>query len=207
GYRRTGARRTAPATQEDPVYFPGSVFIDEPAHAGARYPGRAPAQLFRALGEHRATVARAAAPGEPEARFAGQVPAPVLRRAAAAAGDRAGPGAGARVCGVRRARLGAGRIGAGPGDQPFGRPAEVAAPDLSVYFARPERGAAPEPLGGRDVPGACGGNRHARRDLQHAAAPVYTRLDGGGAALFASQSGPGQGHAAVGRDSQPAVAA
>src|SRR5690606_26853073 len=142
-----------------------------------------------------------------EARFAGQVPAQVLRRAAAAAGDRAGPGAGARVCCVRRARLGAARVGAGPGDQPSGRPAEVAASDLSVYFARPERGAAPEPLGGRDVPGACGGNRHARRDLQHAAAPVYTRLDGGGAALFASQSGPGQGHAAVGRDSQPAVAA
>ncbi len=70
-----------------------------------------------------------------------EVPAPVLRRPAPAHLDRAGAGHRARVPGVRRADLGARRVGAGAGAQHHEGPAAQAGPDLPVHLAQPGRGA------------------------------------------------------------------
>ena len=76
----------------------------------------------------------------------------VLRRPAAAHRHRPRARGGARVHRLRRAGLGARRVGAGPGAQPAGRPAARPRALLPLHRPRPRRGAADRAPGRGDVP-------------------------------------------------------
>ena len=73
----------------------------------------------------------------------------------------------------RRAGVRARRVDPGAGDQPAGRAAGRARPDLPGDRARPGRGAAHLRQGRRDVPGRAGRGGAQRRPLRRAAAPVH----------------------------------
>ena len=90
-------------------------------------------------GGRRAVGGRAAGARRPGPRPREPVPAPVLRRPAAARRHRPRARAAAQDPGVRRAGLGARRVGAGPGDQPAGGPPGGARPVVPVRRARPRR--------------------------------------------------------------------
>ena len=134
------------------------------------------------LSEHglvtdRAAVARegrrAAAIGRPGGGGCREVPAPVLRRAAPAHLDRARAGHAAGVPGLRRADLGARRVGAGPGAQHHEGPAARARADLPVHLAQPGGGAPCVRPGRRDVPRPPGRAGRQGRSVRRAAAPLH----------------------------------
>ena len=133
-------------------------------------------------------AAGAAVRGRAAEHRAAQVPARVLRRAAAA--DRHRPGADREPGADRRRRAGlrAGRLGAGPGDQPAGGPAGRPRPDLPGHRARPRGGPAHLRPGRRDVPGRAGRGGDVRGVVRGAAAPVHPGADVRGAG-----AGPGGG--------------
>ena len=117
------APAAAPPHADD---LPGPVREPEPALEGARHRRRAAARApagrsatTRCRGAGRA----AAAVGRPRRGRRREVPAPVLRRPAPADLDRAGARDAAGVPGLRRADLGARRVGAGAGAEPDERPA------------------------------------------------------------------------------------
>ena len=116
------AARPAPAHADD---LPGPVRQPEPALAGAATssPSRCASTAWSATRPQLQARRRAAAVGGPGRGRHGEVPAPVLRRAAPAHLDRARAGHAARVPGLRRADLGARRVGAGAGPQPHEGPA------------------------------------------------------------------------------------
>ena len=82
----------------------------------------------------------------------GALPAPALRRPAAARGHRAGHRRRAHAARARRADLGARRVGPGRHPPPPRRPPPPARDDVPVRLPRPEPGAAPERPRARDVP-------------------------------------------------------
>ena len=119
------ARDAAPAHADD---LPGPVREPESALEGARHRRRAAARArprSTTASARAATRARrrAAAVGRPRRRRHGEVPAPVLGRPAPAHLDRARAGDAARVPGLRRADVGARRVGAGAGPQHHEGPA------------------------------------------------------------------------------------
>ena len=106
-----------------------------------------------ASGEERTErVARAVRARRPAPRSDAQIPARVLRRAAPAPRDRARPCRRAQGDRVRRACLGAGRVGAGAGHQPAHGPAGRVRPVVPVHRARPRRRRAHLPPRRGDVP-------------------------------------------------------
>ncbi len=100
----------------------------------------------------------------------------VLGRAAPAHRHRARPGGAAQAAGVRRAGLGAGRLGAGAGDQPAGGPAGAARPHLSVHRPRPVGGGAHQRPRGGDVSRPRGGDRPRARAVRRPAHPYTEAL-------------------------------
>jgi peptide/nickel transport system ATP-binding protein len=70
--------------------------------------------------------------------------------------DRPRAGHAARIPGLRRADLGAGRVGAGAGAEHHEGPAAPAGPDLPVHLAQPGGGAPCQRRGRRHVPGQVG---------------------------------------------------
>ena len=82
---------------------------------------------------------------------------------------------------LRRAGLGAGRLGAGADPQPAQGPAGRLRPDVRLHRARPERRAAHLGPGDGDVPRQGGRGRVARGALPRAEAPLHGRAALGGA--------------------------
>ena len=165
--RRRAAAGVDPAAHADDL--PGPVREPQSALEGAGHRRRAAARARlrrrrrrarRREQPHRRARRRAAALGRPRGRRRREVPAPVLGRAAAADLDRARARDRARVPGLRRADLGARRLGAGAGAQHHEGPAGAARPDLSLHLAQPRRRAPRQRRGRRDVPRP---DRRARR--------------------------------------------
>ena len=153
----------APAHADD---LPGPVRQPQSALAGVRHRRRADPRLrtVHRQGRSRRARRRAAAPGRPVAGRRPQIPARILRRPAPAHLDRPRARERAGVPGVRRADLGARRLGAGADPQPDGRPAAPPAAHLSLHLA--QSGGRPPHLdaGRRDVSrphGRGGADRHA----------------------------------------------
>ena len=171
-WRSTERPRAAPAHPDD---LSGSVCQLESALDRARHRCRAAARArvgARWPGPRRSRLGLVAASGAGGGRSR-EVSAPVLRRPTAAHFDRAGAGHAAGVPGVRRADLGARRIGAGAGAQHHERPAARARPDLSVHLAQPG-GRAPRQRRSRcHVPRALGRMGGQADPVQHAAPPVH----------------------------------
>ena len=111
----------------------------------------------------------AAGYGAPEPGLCRPLPARVFRRAAPAHRHRPRPGPQSGFHRLRRADLGAGCLDPGPGDQPAGRSAGQAGPDLPVHRPRPVDGAPYQRPGGGDVPGDPG------RDWRRATSSTTTR--------------------------------
>ena len=109
--------------------------------------------------------------------MAGQVSARIQRRAAAAYRHRAGAGGRTGAANLRRAGVGAGRVGAGADHQPAGGPAAAVRADVPVHRARPIAGAAHQPPGGRDVPGQARRSGGERGAVRQSAAPVHAGAD------------------------------
>ena len=139
-----GAMRELPPAHAD--HLPGPVRVAEPAPDRRRDRGRADAQL---------SVRRDAQPAQRRERVAwlfskvGLAPgsarplsARVLRRPAPAPRHRAGARAGAEADRLRRAGVGARRLGAGAGHQPADRPAGRVRHRLPVRRPRPRGGRA-----------------------------------------------------------------
>ena len=84
-----------------------------------------------------ARVDEASAAGAPVPGRQGEVPAPVLRRPAAAAVDRARAGHQAGVPRLRRTDVGARRLRAGPGAEPDEGPAARDGPHVPLHLAQP----------------------------------------------------------------------
>ena len=100
--------------------------------------------------------------GRPARRRRLEIPARILRRPAAAHLDCARAGLGSRVPRLRRADLGARRLGAGADPQPDARPAGQVRPDLPLHLPQPRRGPAHGEPHRRDV------SRPHRRDRARA---------------------------------------
>ena len=122
-----------------PTSSPSRCASIGPSHRPRRSTGRVESLLGQ--------VGLAAADGD-------QVPAPVLRWPAAAAVDRAGPVDPARLPRLRRADVGARRLGPGPGAEPDARPAAPVRPHLPVHLAQPGRRPSHRRPGRRHVPRA-----------------------------------------------------
>ena len=124
GHHRAARRRAAPLATTHADRVPGPVRLAQPAHDGRRHAGRALAdpRLWRRR-QAPCPRGRAVAARRPAAGACPPLPARVLRRPAPAHRHRPGAGAGAGFGGVRRAGLGTGRVRAGAGGQPAGRPA------------------------------------------------------------------------------------
>ena len=185
-----------------PAHLPGPVLVAQSAHDGGRHHLRAdPRQQAPAReqgGRARQLPAQRRGP-------LGERPQPlrtrVLGRAAPA--DRHRPRAchGAEAHRVRRAGLGARRVGAGAGAQPALGPVQRVRADVPVHRPRPERGQARERPGRRHVPGTPRRGRAQARALPEPAAPLHQ-----GAPLGdpGHESGPAQGaHPARGHRGQP----
>ena len=121
---------------------------------------------------------------------AAPVPARVLRRPAAAHRHRPRAVRRARPDRRRRAGLRAGRLGAGPGDQPARGAAGRPRPDLPGHRARPGRRPAHLRPGRRDVPGRAGRGGAGATLYDAAAAPVHAGADVGGAGAGPGGGGP-----------------
>ena len=107
-----------------------------------------------------------------------QVSARILRRPAPAHLDRPRAGEPPGVPGVRRAHLGARRLGAGPDPEPDGRPAAPPAAHLSVHQPQPRGRLSHLDARRRDVPrppGRGGADRHA---VQAPQAPLHADAAG-----------------------------
>ena len=121
---RARRRRAARGAARDPDHLPGPVRVAEPAHARARRSSTkacwrcAPRWTRRRAGAPDRGAGRA---GRPAARRARPLSARVLRRPAAAHRDRARAGGAAEADRLRRADLGARRLGAGADPQPAAR--------------------------------------------------------------------------------------
>ena len=121
----------------------------------------------------------------PQPRVHQPLPAPVLRRSAPAHRHRPRPRAATRDHHLRRAGVGARRVGAGAGDEPARGPAERVRPVLPLHRARPVGGPAHLRPRRRHVPRQDRGDRHRGRDLRAPDAPVHA-----GAALGRAGAGP-----------------
>ena len=126
-------------------------------------------------------VARAAAPGRPQPRARQPLPARVLRRPAPAHRHRPGPGARPEGARARRAGVGARRVDPGRRGQPAGGPAGPPRAGLPVHRPRPVGGAPHLRPGRGDVPRQDRRDRHPRRRLRPARAPVHAGAAVGGA--------------------------
>jgi ABC-type glutathione transport system ATPase component len=151
---------------------------------------------------------RAACQGRGVAAFRGpgggrlrEVPAPVLRRPAPAHLHRACTGHRARIPGLRRAHLGAGCVGAGPGAQHHEGPAAQPRPDLPLHQPQPGRGAPCGRSGGRDVPGPPGRTGRQGRTVCAAAPPLHAHAAGRHSRHPHERP---RAHAGAGRSAQPA---
>ena len=175
--------------------LPGPLCQPQPALAGGRHRRRADT---RTVAGHAAAGARrprrcAAAAGRSRRRRSRQVPAPVLGRAAAADLDRPRTVDRAALPGLRRADVGARRLGAGAGAEPDARPAAPDGSHLPLHLAQP-RGRPP-----RRRPRRCHVPRTDRRAGPHpaavrrAAAPVHPDAAGGGAGPFRRRTRTGRG--------------
>ena len=130
-----------PAHADD---LPGPLREPESALARARHHRRA-ARVLGSRDERKRARRRAAAAGRPVARRRREVPARVLRRPAPAHLDRARARRRARAPGLRRADLGARRLGAGADPEPDDRPAGAPRPHLPLHLAQPGGGVATSP--------------------------------------------------------------
>ena len=90
-------------------------------------------------------------------------------------------GGGPRDRGLRRAHLGARRVGAGGHPQPAGRPAGQGAGDLPVHLARPRGGAVPVRPDRGALPGPGHGAWPGRDGLRRSAPPLHRGAALGGA--------------------------
>ena len=151
---RPEGRGDAPAAARHPDRLPGPLHLAQPAHDGRRHRRRAVRDppRRRAQGRPPQAGAGAARPGRAQPRAHQPLPPPVLRWPAAAHRHR--PRARAQPQGdhLRRAGLGARRLGAGPGGQPAGEAAGRARAGLRLHRPRPVRGPAHLRPGRRDVP-------------------------------------------------------
>ena len=159
--RRHGG--TPPAHADD---LPGPVRQPQSALARVRHRRRADPRLRSGQGQGRSREPgrRAPAPGAADAGRRPQVPARILRRPAPAHLDRPRAGEPSGVPGVRRAHLGARRLGAGADPEPDGRPAAPPAAHLSLHQPQPRGRLSHLHARGRDVPrppGRGGADRHA----------------------------------------------
>ncbi|CAA9321545.1 MAG: Oligopeptide transport ATP-binding protein OppF, partial [uncultured Gemmatimonadetes bacterium] len=204
---RDGQGRAADDAAAGADRLPGPVQLAEPAHDDQRHAARGafgPRHRHGAKGQgphRRAAAHRGAAAG---ARH--PLSARVLGRAAAAPGHRAGPGGGAGADRVRRAGVGAGRVGAGAGHQPAAGPADGVRAEFPVHRARPVGGRAHQRPGGGDVPGPHRGDRRIGRDVPQPADAVHAGAAFGGA--HPRPAGAARAHRAAGRRAlagQPAV--
>ena len=124
----------------------------------------------------RAPGARAAAAGRARRRACRALSARILGRPAPEDRHRPRAGAAARFRGVRRAGIGARRLGAGAGHQPADRPAARVRADLSLHLARPARGASRRRPGGGDVSRPHRGDRRqGRRSTDRRSIPTPVR--------------------------------
>ena len=162
-----------PAHADD---LPGPVRQPQSALAGVRHHRRADPRLrpVERQGRSREAGRRAAAPGAADAGRRPQVSARVLRRPAPAHLDRPRARQRAGVPGLRRADLGARRLGAGADPEPDEGPAAPPAAHLSVHPPQPRGRLSHLDAGRRDVsrPPGRGG---ADRDAVHAGPSTPTR--------------------------------
>ena len=118
-------RSDAPAAPGHPDRLPGPVHLAQPAQDRRRHHRRAvrdpPGR--RAQGRPAAPGPGTARPGRAQPGAHQPLPAPVLRRPAAAHRHRPRGGAQPQGDHLRRAGVGPGRLGPGPGGQPAGEPA------------------------------------------------------------------------------------
>ena len=148
---RRAAMRPLPARAAGGL--PGSVCVAQSAHARGGHRRRADPQL-RATSPRREIRERVASLFERVGLRADQmrqVPVRILRRPAPAPRHRARARAAAQAHRLRRAGLGARRLGAGAGDQPADRPAARVRPLLSLHRARSRGGRAHQPPRRGDV--------------------------------------------------------
>ena len=181
--RRRGAadargRRDAPAPARPADHLPGPVRVAQPAPDGRRHRRRADAQLSRngqdgdagpAQGARRLAVRQ----GRPARRGDGPLSARVLRRPAPAPRHRPRAGAEPEADRLRRAGLGARRLGAGAGDQPADRPAGRVRHRLPVRRPRPGGGAPHQPPRRGDVPRPHRRGRRPRHAVRRAAPSLH----------------------------------
>ncbi len=144
-----------------------------------------------------------AGPGRPQPRFRQPLPAPVLRRPAAAHRHRPRAGTAAGDHRLRRAGVRARRLGAGAGGEPARGPAGRLRPVLPLHRPRPVGRPAHQRPRRRDVPRQRGGGGHRRRRLRLAVAPLHPGPAVLGAAARAPSAGPEGPHPAAGRRAQP----
>ncbi len=131
---------------------------------------------------------------------AAKYPARIFRRPTPAHCDCARAGVGSRVHRLRRADLGAGRVGAGADPQFDARPAGQVRPHLSVHQPQPRRRPPHGEPDRRDVSGARGRDRASPPVVRIAADAVYPHAAGCGAGSGAVRTAADSGQ---GRDSQP----
>ena len=130
-------RRAAALAPPHPDDLPGPLREPQPALARARHHRRAAARLRHREGRPRDRPAgrRPVEARRPRSGGRREIPARVLRRPAPAHRDRARACLQSRVHRLRRADLGARRLGAGADPQPDARPAGPLRPDLSASSA------------------------------------------------------------------------
>ena len=156
-------RATATAPPRHPDHLPGPVRLAEPADDRRRHRRRAVRVHADVApqGSRRAAVQELLERRRAQPRLRQPLPAPVLRRPAAAHRHRPRARAAARGHRLRRAGVRARRLGAGPGGQPARGPAGRVRPVLPVHrprpvgrppHLRPDRGHVPRAASSRMAP-------------------------------------------------------